>query len=303
MSNPTQKLIRAFTVCALSVSAVLDPVAANAALVDLGAAGPGNWTVLEVGTGSLNISVNAGGLPNGITGNVGLNGSGTLALTGTTFVQGNVVVAQNVNQVTTSGAAFVSGTTTVNQALLTQARADAIAAGAQATYLGTLGSAFNLGDVTSSLHLTVPGVYNINSLNLNQHDKLTLGGGSYVFNITGDFKISGDSQKAGVFLDAGMSASDVLFNYTGAHDIAFTGGGAGDNSVLYGIILSLNQKVSLSPGSVFGEIIGGKDIAIVSGSDVTGTPVPEASTIIAGALLLLPLGASTLRILRRKQNA
>jgi len=35
--------------------------------------------------------------------------------------------------------------------------------------------------------------------------------------------------------------------------------------------------------------------------EVSGvTPVPEASTIIAGALLLLPLGASTLRILRRK---
>ena len=32
------------------------------------------------------------------------------------------------------------------------------------------------------------------------------------------------------------------------------------------------------------------------------TAVPEASTMIAGALLLLPFGASTLRILRRKQT-
>jgi hypothetical protein len=31
-------------------------------------------------------------------------------------------------------------------------------------------------------------------------------------------------------------------------------------------------------------------------------PVPEATTIIAGALLLLPLGASTLRILRRQRS-
>jgi hypothetical protein len=30
-------------------------------------------------------------------------------------------------------------------------------------------------------------------------------------------------------------------------------------------------------------------------------PVPEATTMIAGALLLLPLGASTLRILRRRR--
>ena len=33
------------------------------------------------------------------------------------------------------------------------------------------------------------------------------------------------------------------------------------------------------------------------------TPVPEPATIIAGALLLLPFGASTLRILRRKHSA
>ncbi|HTY88006.1 MAG TPA: hypothetical protein VMB80_11115 [Candidatus Acidoferrum sp.] len=35
--------------------------------------------------------------------------------------------------------------------------------------------------------------------------------------------------------------------------------------------------------------------------EVSGvTPVPEVGTVVAGALLLLPLGASTLRILRRK---
>jgi hypothetical protein len=171
--------------------------------VDLGTAGPDQYAVLEIGTGAVNISVNAGGLPNGIIGNVGLNGSGTLALTGTTYVQGNVVVAQNVNQVTTSGGATVSGTVTVNQPLLTQARTDALAAATQASFLGTQPGAINLGDVTGNLNLTVPGVYNINNLNLNQHDKLTLSGGDYVLNIAGDFKISGDSQMAGVFLGRG----------------------------------------------------------------------------------------------------
>lgn len=32
-------------------------------------------------------------------------------------------------------------------------------------------------------------------------------------------------------------------------------------------------------------------------------PVPESSTVLAGALLVLPLAASTIRIIRRKQNA
>jgi hypothetical protein len=36
---------------------------------------------------------------------------------------------------------------------------------------------------------------------------------------------------------------------------------------------------------------------------VTFAPVPEPATLISGALLLLPFGASTLRILRRRQAA
>ena len=35
--------------------------------------------------------------------------------------------------------------------------------------------------------------------------------------------------------------------------------------------------------------------------DITAIPVPEPTTMIAGALLLLPFGASTLRILRRNR--
>ena len=35
----------------------------------------------------------------------------------------------------------------------------------------------------------------------------------------------------------------------------------------------------------------------------SGTPVPEPTTFIAGALLLLPFGASTLRMVRKKRAA
>ena len=110
--------------------------------VDLGAAGPGNWAVLQIGTGDLDIEVNAGGPVNGVTGNVGLNGIGQLKLTGTTFVQGDVVVAQNVNQVVLSGDAAITGSISVNQALLTQARSDALKAAADATVLPSSGAAF-----------------------------------------------------------------------------------------------------------------------------------------------------------------
>jgi hypothetical protein len=44
-------------------------------------------------------------------------------------------------------------------------------------------------------------------------------------------------------------------------------------------------------------------LAIDSNLTFTPTPVPEPTTMIAGALLLLPFGASTLRILRKRQTA
>jgi hypothetical protein len=46
---------------------------------------------------------------------------------------------------------------------------------------------------------------------------------------------------------------------------------------------------------------GGIDTA--NGYVTYGAPVPEPTTIVAGALLLLPFGASTLRILRKRQVA
>ncbi len=48
---------------------------------------------------------------------------------------------------------------------------------------------------------------------------------------------------------------------------------------------------------------GGWDKASDINVQVYGTPVPEPSTVIAGALLLLPFGASTIRKLRKSRKA
>jgi hypothetical protein len=49
--------------------------------------------------------------------------------------------------------------------------------------------------------------------------------------------------------------------------------------------------------------IGGNWNPISNGGEATLTAVPEPTTIISGVMMLLPFGASTLRVLRRKQVA
>jgi hypothetical protein len=47
----------------------------------------------------------------------------------------------------------------------------------------------------------------------------------------------------------------------------------------------------------------GNDFALDDISLTALTPVPEPTTMLAGALLLLPFGASTLRVLRKTRTA
>lgn len=250
--------------------------------VDLGVAGPSNFTILDIGTGGT-VSVNAGGPVNGITGNVGIYTDGALKLTGgsPTFVTGNVVLGTGAST-SLSGSSVINGSTVTNQALLDQARNAAFAAAAAAKLL--TGSA--IADITSTMVLNA-GVYYVDQINLGNGKTLTLNGGagdSVVLNISKDFKLA-DSD---IVLTGGLREQNVLFNYYGEHDVAFSGGG--NASEAHGILLSLGRKVNLAPGYWYGEIISDENICIVSGANVQGTTVTVPDGGSTFALMLVAFG-------------
>jgi hypothetical protein len=125
------------------------PASADFISTTLGAAGPANWTVLEIGRNG-NISISGPSPPASIVGNVGINGTGQVsnsavpiignlylnsgastndpgAVTGTIFTNQNSLLSQATTAATNASTTFaalaptltvpggaVSGTTTIN---------------------------------------------------------------------------------------------------------------------------------------------------------------------------------------------
>jgi hypothetical protein len=117
-------------------------------------------------------------------------------------------------------------------------------------------------------------------------------------------------------MGAAVNAGTLIvgaFDWSGAENLA-----AGDGT-LFTFTLLVNANAPLGPSALnWGDASGGggggvgfdygdadwNDVVLPSdGASITvsgAVPVPEPTTMIAGALLLLPFGASTLRILRKR---
>ena len=74
-----------------------------------------------------------------------------------------------------------------------------------------------------------------------------------------------------------------------------------DNTMLYAEVIS--GSIPLGYVGTLDSNGDGWDKSSDVNVQVFGTPVPEPTTMIAGALLLLPFGASTLRMLRKNRTA
>jgi hypothetical protein len=108
----------------------------------------------------------------------------------------------------------------------------------------------------------------------------------------------------GSFYLTGDTISDFTFSVNGsAADTSFSGSvtPVGIDAVLSGASsggLDAGWAAGSSPEDVFSSTAGSGSGTWVDGFPVSA--VPEPSTILAGASVLLPFGASTLRILRRR---
>jgi Ice-binding-like len=309
----TRKIRRAVYLGALCGFIACSTLSLGVPLFDLKSAGPTNWTVLEVGNGTVTESVDLSNPQGAVFGNVGIQEKGKLQSSGP-VIHGDLYLGNN-SSASFSGSSTVTGTvhlapgakvtpttlTKVNdpttQPKLDQAETDAIAGSAAAAALTPTSTlkAINLSHTTMTL---MAGVYNLKDFILD-HATLTLSGpGYFVFNISnqnnpltknGTFKLSSGK----VLLTKGAMGTHVLFNYLGTKDVAFSGGTGGtvpggpDESVLHGIIVALNVNVNLAPGLVVGEIISGKNISIVSGAIVRQPPptVPEGGSPLVLALI------------------
>jgi hypothetical protein len=148
-------------------------------------------------------------------------------------------------------------------------------------------------------------VLDIRNLALGSGENITFNGDAgdvFVLNVTGSMAMNGDAE-----IVAGLPGSHVFVNIT---DTGSLGTVAHVGNLINGTALIPNAT-SVTFHSVAGAIWGGPHTTVTLMSDaiVTYQPfvppqplpaVPEPTTFIAGALLLLPFGASTLRILRRQ---
>jgi hypothetical protein len=229
-------------------------------------------------------------------GPISINGS-TFNLAGTTANQiANGLAAGQLVQ----SSSIASQTKTDLQNLYGSVKALSATAGAPS---GALSSSFTWSGSGGN------NVATLSSFGYSAGDTLTLNGTAsdyFIFDISGGWSMSSG---ANIVLGANVSPDHVLFNLlqtadggTGA-DVTASGSATG-----LGVILALDRNITFdTPGGGWtGRLFSDTDKTIHLFSEATinqPVVVPEATTFIAGALLLLPLGASTLRILRRKATA
>ncbi|MGO8676937.1 MAG: collagen-binding domain-containing protein [Limisphaerales bacterium] len=274
-----------------------------------------NYAVLYEGSGSHHFTING----TQVNGNIGIgdpSGATTakLQLNGPVTISGNVNFAGTVNDngpysgnVSVSGSIAANNTTV--QTDLANLNTLSSTLGAESGTALTVNLNNNQSQTINANSGTLDAygnrVFTVNSFNFGNGATLTISGNGsqpVVLNFSSAASFGGT-----ILVTGGITSDQVLFNVTGGSGLA---GGNGlyinSGATLTGTFLDPNGAITMGSSVLNGRLFGGgsQDESLNSGSDINApTPVPEPGTILAGALLLLPFGASTVRVLRRGRAA
>ena len=246
---------------ALTIALLASAVSAKADLlscgVDLGAAGrTKTWALFSLGGGikqdddsDLTGHVH-------VWGDMGAAGNGEVDITGHATLHGDLYY-HTPGQLKLGNNATITGVThqdAASDALLDQGVTDAMNASNAAAALPETPAYMSINKIDKSMTITGSGcvVLNITDFNLDNHDTLTLTGSAgtaFIFNITHDFKMKGDSM---IVLGPGIDPMDVLFNVRGTGSEARLEGRAKFRGVL---MANLRNATAAGESTTFGEII------------------------------------------------
>jgi uncharacterized repeat protein (TIGR01451 family) len=223
-------------------------------------------TVLELG----GYKVDMTGPPGCVQGDVCIGPLGKLSMSGEQCITGMIKLD--------TGATFSkSGSGTVGPVIHTNLSAEINAAIAASMDAAALPCTMTIDTLKNGMNITGNGGLNVICVkNVTLNQPIYLNGTAsdmFVFNVTGKFALTSHGS---ILVAGGVTRSHVLYNIIGTGEqVAFSGGGGGANccnAVVDGTLIALQRKIALSPGLVNGQLIGGRDISIVSGASVRCPP-------------------------------
>jgi choice-of-anchor A domain-containing protein len=271
----------------------------------LGAAGPGNsaggFAVLGLGGASTaGVVLTCGNAT--VTGNIGVGGPGEFNILPPCTAKGNLYIASAVTMMGNGG---VTGSTIIDDALISQAVSDAQSA--SSTFAGMTATDTSVTSVSggsTTFTATQSGINVVDLTSLSGSPKLTFSCGSFpgcqwIVNDAGAFQFGSGS----VTLGSGLTSGDVLFNgYSHGASIGFN-----PSASVSGIFLAPYSSWQ-TKGTWNGELIGGLNgmLTVMSGTMINAPPpvteVPitnSAGTITAVLLIGGGLAVATWRSRRR----
>ena len=249
-----------------------------ASTINLGSAS--NYAVLGIGSF---LAGDAAGVINNsnvaITGNVGVGYGGSITNMAPSSITGDIFQYRDGMY---SGPGTLAGSIKTSSRILNQNYADALSASTQAAALNPTQTFGSIGSATT---IVGNGGLNVIQVNGNITNSLILSGGAndeFVVNVAGTLNLTGSTVLG---LNGGVSASNVIYNFTSSGQTITTHAG----NAISGTLIALHDDFRID-GSFMGEIIGGGDITLMSGARVLpGGTLPEPSIFALLGLGLLGL--------------